>query len=73
MKAWSDARNWRQFANHNVDKRVMIIMDLKCPSSKLWKKIFRKYWLHKNFDEVKFVIGSREDYEWTNEILTNTV
>lgn len=48
-----------------IDPRVYKIMDLKCPSSSM---------AHKNryeniphllpHDEVKFVIGTREDYEW---------
>ncbi|MDR3625365.1 MAG: radical SAM protein [Ignavibacteriaceae bacterium] len=53
-----------------VDKRVKIIMDLKCPSSGMQKKNFYdniKYL--KPTDEVKFVMGTREDYEWTKAIL----
>lgn len=51
-----------------IDPRVFKIMDLKCPSSNM---------MHKNryeniphllpHDEVKFVIGTREDYEWAIE------
>jgi 7-carboxy-7-deazaguanine synthase len=52
----------------NVDKRVMIIMDLKCPSSKMMgKNLFENIEHIKNTDEIKFVIGSREDYEWTKK------
>lgn len=54
----------------NVDKRVIIIMDLKTPSSKMEKK--NKYsninYLKPN-DEVKFVIGDRNDYEWAKNII----
>lgn len=54
----------------NVDKRVIIIMDLKTPSSKMEKK--NKY-LNINYlkpnDEVKFVIGDRNDYEWAKNII----
>lgn len=54
----------------NVDKRVMIIMDLKCPSSGMLKKNLYANINHlKSTDEVKFVIGSREDYEWAKEII----
>jgi 7-carboxy-7-deazaguanine synthase len=54
-----------------VDKRVMIIMDLKCPSSKMMKKNLYENIEHlKTKDEVKFVIGTREDYDWTKEIIT---
>jgi len=50
-----------------VDARVRRIMDLKCPSSGRG----RKESLGKNIqhlrltDEIKFVIGTQEDYEWT--------
>lgn len=53
-----------------IDPRVHRIMDLKAPSSgecarNLWSNIEH---LAKR-DEVKFVIGSREDYEWAREHL----
>ena len=49
-----------------VDKRVKIILDLKCPSSKMEKKnLYSNIDYLKPDDEVKFVIGSREDYEWS--------
>ncbi|MGK9475350.1 7-carboxy-7-deazaguanine synthase QueE [Melioribacter sp. OK-6-Me] len=49
-----------------VDRRVMIIMDLKCPSSKMEKKNrYENIKYLKPGDEVKFVIGDREDYEWS--------
>lgn len=48
-----------------VDSRVRRIMDLKCPSS---GEVERNRWanipLLTPTDEVKFVIGTREDYEW---------
>jgi 7-carboxy-7-deazaguanine synthase len=54
-----------------IDKRVMIIMDLKCPSSGMMKKNLYENINHlKQTDEVKFVIGDREDYEWSKEQLT---
>lgn len=51
-----------------IDARVHRIMDLKTPGSgecarNLWSNIEH---LNKG-DEVKFVIGSREDYEWSRE------
>lgn len=51
-----------------VDARVHRIMDLKTPGSgecerNLWSNISRLT----GRDEVKFVIGSREDYEWSRE------
>jgi 7-carboxy-7-deazaguanine synthase len=49
----------------NVDKRVKVIMDLKTPYSKMEKKNrYENLSFLKPIDEVKFVIGSREDYEW---------
>jgi 7-carboxy-7-deazaguanine synthase len=51
-----------------VDSRVHRIMDLKTPGSgevekNLWSNIDHL----SSRDEVKFVIGSREDYEWSRE------
>jgi len=54
----------------NVDKRVKTILDFKCPSSKMVKK---NDYSNVNFikpqDEVKFVIGNRDDYEWSKELI----
>lgn len=48
-----------------VDPRVRRIMDLKCPSS---GEVERNRWENlqhlKSTDEIKFVIGAREDYDW---------
>jgi 7-carboxy-7-deazaguanine synthase len=53
-----------------IDPRVKIIMDLKCPSSGMEKKNFYDNFQYlKQTDELKFVIGEREDYEWTKGIL----
>ncbi len=53
-----------------VDPRVHRIMDLKCPSS---GEVARNRWenipLLKTTDEVKFVIGTIEDYEWARRVL----
>jgi 7-carboxy-7-deazaguanine synthase len=51
-----------------IDPRVHRIMDLKTPGSgecarNLWSNLAH---LEKR-DEVKFVIGSREDYEWSRD------
>jgi Organic radical activating enzymes len=53
-----------------VDPRVHRIMDLKTPGSgecdrNLWSNISH---INKR-DEVKFVIGSREDYEWSRAVI----
>ena len=53
-----------------IDSRVKIIMDLKCPSSGMEKKnLFENLKYLKPTDELKFVIGNREDYDWTIEEL----
>jgi 7-carboxy-7-deazaguanine synthase len=45
-------------------------MDLKCPSSGMIKKnLYENIDSIKSTDEIKFVIGSREDYEWCKEII----
>lgn len=54
----------------NIDKRVKVIMDLKCPSSKMMKKNrYENIEFLKPTDEVKFVIGTREDYDWSKSII----
>jgi 7-carboxy-7-deazaguanine synthase len=51
-----------------VDARVRRIMDLKCPSSgEVEKNRFENISHLKATDEVKFVIGALEDYEWAKE------
>jgi 7-carboxy-7-deazaguanine synthase len=53
-----------------IDPRVHRIMDLKCPSSGEVGRNRMENMTHlKSTDEVKFVIGSREDYEWAKERL----
>jgi 7-carboxy-7-deazaguanine synthase len=54
-----------------IDERVKIIMDLKCPSSKMMdKNLYENIFHLKKTDEVKFVIGTREDYDWVKEIMS---
>jgi 7-carboxy-7-deazaguanine synthase len=54
----------------NVDKRAKIIMDIKTPYSKMENKNrYENINFLKPIDEVKFVIGSREDYEWSKAIV----
>jgi 7-carboxy-7-deazaguanine synthase len=51
-----------------VDPRVKRIVDLKTPSSGMEKRNFYKNIEYlKNLDEIKFVIGSREDYLWSKD------
>jgi 7-carboxy-7-deazaguanine synthase len=51
-----------------VDPRVHRIMDLKCPAS---GEVERNRWENlkhlKATDEIKFVIGTIEDYEWSKK------
>ena len=51
-----------------VDRRVKIILDLKCPSSGESSKILWKNLDHlKPLDEIKFVISDRTDFDWAVE------
>ncbi len=53
-----------------VDKRVFKIVDLKCPSSKMaHKNLYENLNLLLPQDELKFVIGTREDYDWAVDML----
>lgn len=53
-----------------VDPRIKIILDIKTPESGEEKK---NYWDNLNFihlkDEIKFVLCSREDYDWAKKII----
>jgi 7-carboxy-7-deazaguanine synthase len=53
-----------------LDPRVIRIMDLKCPASgecekNLWSNLEHL----RSFDEVKFVIADRGDYEWARDTI----
>ena len=51
---------------NKVPKEVIKIVDFKCPSSKMDKK--NDWTILKDlqkYDEIKFVIGDKKDYEWT--------
>lgn len=54
----------------HIDPRVIRIMDVKCPDSKMSSlnhlPNLRKL---KQLDEVKFVLASRTDYEWAKHII----
>ena len=54
-----------------LDPRVRRIMDLKCPGS---GEVARNRWENlphlTGTDEIKFVIGTREDYEWAKAQMT---
>jgi 7-carboxy-7-deazaguanine synthase len=51
-----------------VDRRVHVIMDLKCPDS---GECERNHWPNldrlKPTDQIKFVVTSRRDFDWTAE------
>jgi 7-carboxy-7-deazaguanine synthase len=53
-----------------VDPRVHRIMDLKCPSS---GEVERNCWENLKHltaaDEIKFVIGTQQDYDWVKEAI----
>jgi len=55
----------------DVPKKVVKIVDFKCPSSRMVKK---NLWSIvddlKGHDEVKFVIGNREDFDWAKDKIT---
>ncbi len=54
----------------NIDKRVKIIMDLKTPySGMINKNMYENIDFLKKDDEIKFVIGNREDYDWSKDII----
>jgi len=49
-----------------VDKRAILIYDIKCPDSGMADKNLWANLNHlKSRDEIKFVISSRRDYEWS--------
>src|SRR5688500_2260523 len=51
-----------------IDPRVRRIMDLKCPSSgESARNRYENISHLKATDEVKFVIGTLEDYDWTKQ------
>ncbi len=55
-----------------LDPQIVKIIDVKCPSSGQSKKT---HWpnlekITKN-DQVKFVLGNREDYDWAKDVIAN--
>ena len=53
-----------------VDRRVVKIMDLKCPDSGMSEHIRWENLQHLcKHDQVKFVLSSRRDYEWAREVM----
>jgi len=54
----------------NIPKKTIISLDIKCPSSKMQNKMFYNNlkFIRKN-DQVKFVIGNKEDYKFAKRII----
>lgn len=56
----------------SIDPRVIKVMDLKTPSSgEQDKNLYTNIDCLNRQDQVKFVIGDRQDYDWALEILRN--
>ena len=53
-----------------IPQKAIKIMDIKCPDSSMSHLI---HWQNVNYltklDEVKFVLNSRKDYDWTKEVI----
>jgi 7-carboxy-7-deazaguanine synthase len=57
-------------ASRRSDGRVRYIMDIKCPGSAMVaSKAFDNLRLLRPFDEVKFVILDRADYEFARDVV----
>jgi 7-carboxy-7-deazaguanine synthase len=55
-----------------VDKRVKVIMDVKTPGSgEVEKNRWENLPLLKSGDEVKWVVCSREDYDWAKQVMAD--
>jgi 7-carboxy-7-deazaguanine synthase len=54
----------------NVPKAVVKIMDMKCPGSGMHDKMdLNNFDFMQSNDEIKFVIASREDYNWAKQLV----
>ena len=54
----------------SVDRRAMLVMDLKCPGSGMSQKNrWENMALLKPTDEVKFVLADRADYDWARDAI----
>ncbi|WP_333654716.1 radical SAM protein [Dissulfurispira sp.] len=54
----------------DVDKRVVIIMDIKTPKSGMFERMdLMNLKYIKPDDEIKFVVIDREDYEWVRNFI----
>jgi 7-carboxy-7-deazaguanine synthase len=58
------------FSLERVPGEVVRIMDMKCPSSGMHEKMnFANFDFMTPQDEIKFVLSSREDYNWAAELV----
>ena len=56
----------------NVPPGVIKIMDMKCPGSSMHEKMnFDNFGFLGPQDEIKFVIGSRDDYDWAQKLVAS--
>lgn len=54
----------------NVDSRVIKVIDLKTPSSgELEKNLYSNLLHASEKDQIKFVIGDHDDYQWSKQIM----
>lgn len=55
----------------DIDRRAVVILDVKTPGSGMGGQMdFSNFDFIKPSDEMKFVICSRDDYEWSKKILS---
>lgn len=55
----------------DVDPRAVLIYDIKCPDSGMVEKNkWENLGLLRECDEVKFVISSRNDYDWARQVMS---
>jgi len=56
----------------SLDRRAMVVMDLKCPGSGMSEKNrFENLDFLKVTDEVKFVLADRVDYDWASRVIAD--
>jgi len=56
----------------DVDQRVVKVMDIKTPSSgEMAKNLYRNIDYLTGKDQVKFVIGNDEDYDWSKTVMAD--
>lgn len=55
----------------DVPEKVIKILDMKCPGSGMHEQMdFGNFDLLNRKDEIKFVIGSREDFDWAVQLVS---